>query len=362
MLQYPFGGCLNFEDPLCDDCGDDRCVSKIDTLCSIYHLNTDIPSKLTNLGFGNGANLEEILERIDVLVGTSFNIPLTVISSPSLILQNSGIAGHTLTGYVPLSQEPGNSLQIYDDGFYVPSCSETYQVKVDASGAPGYLYDKINTNTIDGIISLDKVIEDDQVVLTPVLNFCLLTQALLNSDDFITAITDKILDALINSQEFLDLFSEAIINTIINNEEFLQTLTEAVLDAIINNQELLDQLTNALLDNILNNQEFLDLFCGVSASCGSGCTQVSFSGSTVIPDALVGVPYSFEVGLIGKAPFDLTILDKPDWMTITLAGYKIVFGGTPAGGDVGTGIPVELTVGNCGEDVIDITETINVAA
>jgi hypothetical protein len=81
-----------------------------------------------------------------------------------------------------------------------------------------------------------------------------------------------------------------------------------------------------------------------------------------LPNATTTQAYSAEMILTGTGPFTLSSIVKPTWMTITVVANKIVFGGTPGSGDVGTGIAVSFTVSNCdGDSTLDFADTINVA-
>jgi len=81
-----------------------------------------------------------------------------------------------------------------------------------------------------------------------------------------------------------------------------------------------------------------------------------------IPDANEGVVYNHSLAVVGSTPLDVSTGTKPAWMTIAAIGSNIVLSGTPGPGDVGTGIVVEFTVTNCGEPVLDFSETIDVIA
>lgn len=65
------------------------------------------------------------------------------------------------------------------------------------------------------------------------------------------------------------------------------------------------------------------------------------------PDGLVGVPYNFVILLLGTAPFVLSDVTKPSWMTANVVGNAIVFGGTPDA--TGENLEVSFDLANCGD-------------
>lgn len=91
------------------------------------------------------------------------------------------------------------------------------------------------------------------------------------------------------------------------------------------------------------------------------CVVPSFDGGTPVPlGALAGQAYSDSWPLLGTPAFSLSNVVKPSWLTIAISGSSVTFSGTPSGGDVGTGIPLEFRVSNaCGN--VDFAGTIDVA-
>lgn len=77
---------------------------------------------------------------------------------------------------------------------------------------------------------------------------------------------------------------------------------------------------------------------------GGACIPVAIVGTPNMPDAHPGVPYNFIIYLTGTAPFTLSSVVKPIWMTITVVGSTIEFTGTP--GTVGNRA-VSFNVNNC---------------
>lgn len=98
-----------------------------------------------------------------------------------------------------------------------------------------------------------------------------------------------------------------------------------------------------------------------SIGTAGGCDSVSIDGSTDLPNATVGTPYSYNIGLDGDTPFALANIIKPSWMTISISGFVVTFGGTPVG--PGTSIPVSFDITNCeGTFSVTVNDAINVAA
>lgn len=83
---------------------------------------------------------------------------------------------------------------------------------------------------------------------------------------------------------------------------------------------------------------------------GEACVPVAIVGDPSLPDGLDGGVYNYAITLSGTAPFTLFNVVKPAWMTITVTGNTINFGGTPDTGDIGEGIAVGFDIGNCGSD------------
>lgn len=92
------------------------------------------------------------------------------------------------------------------------------------------------------------------------------------------------------------------------------------------------------------------------------CVNVGINDSPVfLPDALETVPYNFVMNLTGTAPFVLSNIVKPAWMSITVVGSTIEFTGTPGGGSAGTDIDVSFDIGNCaGAGTVNYADTIDV--
>lgn len=100
----------------------------------------------------------------------------------------------------------------------------------------------------------------------------------------------------------------------------------------------------------------------IDVVAASSCTPVTISGGApVFPDITLGATYDFDITLLGDAPFALSNVIKPAWMTIEITGSTIHVGGTPDATNVGTGIPVSFTVSNCSGDIeVNVSDTIDV--
>lgn len=78
------------------------------------------------------------------------------------------------------------------------------------------------------------------------------------------------------------------------------------------------------------------------------CVAVTASAYS-LPTAMVGVAYNQTLQLSGTAPFTLSNIITPAWLSVSVTGSFVSFIGTPASGDVGSTVPVSLTVANaCG--------------
>lgn len=97
-----------------------------------------------------------------------------------------------------------------------------------------------------------------------------------------------------------------------------------------------------------------------------GCVAPAIVGSPALPDSLTYVAYSYSFPITGSAPFNITNITKPSWMSIIVAetspgsgSYQVQITGTPDA--TGTGIVVSFDINNaCGTasfaDTIDVTD------
>lgn len=104
------------------------------------------------------------------------------------------------------------------------------------------------------------------------------------------------------------------------------------------------------------------IIMGVGATGSGSCLPVLFTDlNPTIPDGNTQYAYNYALNLYGDAPFALTNVVKPAWMTIAIVGTQIIFTGQPTIG--GNGIPVFFTVTNCGgTNSATFNKTINIMA
>jgi hypothetical protein len=102
----------------------------------------------------------------------------------------------------------------------------------------------------------------------------------------------------------------------------------------------------------------------ITVTVEPACVNVGISGEPIyLPNAVVGVAYSYSIPLTGTAPINITNIVKPSWMTMGVSGSAVVVNGTPTGGDVGTGITVSFDLDNCsGAGTKSYSDTIDVIA
>lgn len=140
--------------PFCDQCVEDtHCVSPIDTQCIIYHFNTSTPTRLINLNFPNGTNLEVILEKIDALIG-GINLPFSPQDTLTVKWTPGGISGHSPKADVRISSQPNNHLSAKTNGLFVEPFNAEYLVKTDINDTPDFLQSQIIGGT-DGVVTND---------------------------------------------------------------------------------------------------------------------------------------------------------------------------------------------------------------
>lgn len=104
---------------------------------------------------------------------------------------------------------------------------------------------------------------------------------------------------------------------------------------------------------------------GVEGTAGTGsyypCIPagfMAFPGSEpTLDDATVGELYNPAYALSGSAPFELTVNDKPDWLTISITGNILSFVGTPT--EAATDEVIDIDITNCIADSLNFTDTID---
>jgi hypothetical protein len=170
--------------PFCDQCSEDSvCGEKMDSQCVIYHFgNPTLPSRLINLQLPNGSSAQTIFEKIDMLIGSSFNFPIIPVETESIHLTVSGVGNHTLQADLNISTQDGNKIQLLSDGVYVASSGETFKVKVDEDSPPRFLFDALLGGT-DGCVNIDINDIAGFVQLQPSINVdCLISRICENSE------------------------------------------------------------------------------------------------------------------------------------------------------------------------------------
>jgi hypothetical protein len=143
----------------------------IDSSCEIYHLLSQSPSKLINLGIPNGSSAQFIFESIDsYLGGLASNIgPITPVSTNAIRFQASGVGNRTLTPTLILASGNTQIASITSNGLFVPDLRD-WKVKVNASDFPDYLVNKL-IGGIDpsGIVSITTEIDPSGSNLVAIL-------------------------------------------------------------------------------------------------------------------------------------------------------------------------------------------------
>lgn len=104
------------------------------------------------------------------------------------------------------------------------------------------------------------------------------------------------------------------------------------------------------------------------AYVGAPCVMVALAEGYSfddVPDANTDDDYDYSIPLTGSTPITVSPTDIPSWMTaeiIEVEGVQVLhLFGSPAFGDIDTGITVSVTLTNCGGDLplsttIDVTE------
>ena len=355
--------------PFCEDCPDGGpCDEIVGAECVFYHWNSAVPTKLINLGLPNNTSSERIFERIDELVGSYFQIPLSVIDTASIDLTASGTAKHTLKADVRISSRANNILQIItggpEKGLYAGSNAD-YKVKVNASDVPNYLINQMVGGT-DGIVSITVKDINGIATIIPTINICGLVENIINNGDLI----DSIIETILNDPEF---FSE-LLEAILNNEEFMNSLTEA----IVNNPTFLTSLLEVLENNpqffedffdiIANNPDLLAALCELISNCPGSCSGsdlnvtvncsettfnqpflqgIASSGSVIVPISVTGsgilnVNIGSGTSFAGSGNF---ILDETDTQVVMIVTFT--------GSEVAGTYPVTLHFTGANDEIVD---------
>lgn len=127
-----------------------------------------------------------------------------------------------------------------------------------------------------------------------------------------------------------------------------------------------DEITGLTISATITNCDgdfsFNDSIDVEAAAAPPACTPVAVVGTPVLPDATVGTAYNYAILLSGDLPIVLSLPVKPAWMTMALSGHQVNLTGTPAIGDVNTGVTISFTVSNCSIDTDSFSDTIDVGS
>ena len=88
------------------------------------------------------------------------------------------------------------------------------------------------------------------------------------------------------------------------------------------------------------------------------CIAPHITDDWTLPDAVNGVIYDAHINVLGTAPFTLSDIIKPSWMTINVVGNAIYFGGTPP--TTTTDLAISFTISNCNDTTLAYSDSINV--
>lgn len=256
--------------PFCDQCAEDSvCTEVIDSSCVIYHFgNTQLPSRLINLGLPNGSSAQTIFEAIDAEFGKIGGGPITVTDTNAIHVTQDGPGGRHLTPFLILSDQSGNTAIINEDGLYVPLPDNLYKVQVDGSHIPYYLEDALIGGT-DGIVSLSFEPSNGILFGLPTINVLALVETIVNDPTLIDLISTGVVNDIINNPTLITTLTNSVVNTILNNPTFLTALTTAIENAILNDSNFITALTQT----IINNPAAKGFLCAAFKDCDS-------SGST----------------------------------------------------------------------------------
>ena len=192
---------MNFPNCPPDVCGG----GYIDSNCVIYHLLNQSPTRLINLGLGNGSSSQLIFETIDrYLGGLAMNSgPITPVSTNAISFVGSGPGDRTLTPTLLLASggtDATNIASILTNGLFVPDLRD-WKVKINASDYPDYLNNKL-IGGIDpyGIVSITTGIDPsgaNLVAILPDINLIALANnpifdaALASNEDFLSDLANS---------------------------------------------------------------------------------------------------------------------------------------------------------------------------
>lgn len=114
----------------------------------------------------------------------------------------------------------------------------------------------------------------------------------------------------------------------------------------------------------IGGEYYLGAAVTVTVTVAAACVSVGISGAPVyLPNAIEDVPYNYVISLTGTAPFNITNIVKPAWMSIAVVGSTVEITGTPDSGDIGADIDVSFDLDNCAATgTVSFVDTIDVIA
>ena len=89
------------------------------------------------------------------------------------------------------------------------------------------------------------------------------------------------------------------------------------------------------------------------------CEAAGLDGLAYLPEVQVGAVFFWQLTLTGTAPFTLTNITKPAWLTISVTGNIITFSGTPP---PSPGLYINFDVENCGAFSFTFDWTLTIAS
>jgi hypothetical protein len=151
--------------------------------------------------------------------------------------------------------------------------------------------------------------------------------------------------------DFIGLTSLGDITLIANDQEPIPGSTRRVLDFDCGTIEVQSLYWD--VDDDLNITTATNTWALPITNCGPNC-ELPYPDGLALPDATDGVPYNQIFVLEGDGPFQLNVITKPDWLTMTLnpLNGQVTMTGTPD--DFGD-FDVEFQAENCGEDIVPET-------
>jgi len=88
------------------------------------------------------------------------------------------------------------------------------------------------------------------------------------------------------------------------------------------------------------------------------CVPVVIPGSMILPAAVVGEPYTYNINLLGTAPFSISSIVNPSWASLSVVGSTVQITGTPT--STASDVPISFTVNNCDGENFDYSSSIDI--